>query len=461
MNSKIKTLAADTAIFAIGSVGSKLILFFLVPLYTNVLTAEQFGSADLLISIGQLIMPFASLVIADAVLRFGLSRNEKTEDVLLSAFIVLLGGCVLCIVTTPLLGLYSAIQGYEWHLFWYVLFFMFSNVELTYLKATNRNKLYVTLSIFQTLLIATLNVVLLVVLNFGVDGYLLSNIFALALVDIVAFFAGRFPTALRNSSFDSFLLRRMLAYSAPLVLNNVSWWVIHSADKVLVEWALGAVALGLFTAASKIPSLINTLVSIFQQAWGISSIREIESTNDSAYYSKVFLAYGMLCLGACIALVTVIKPFMALYVGSDYFEAWRFVPFLLVSAALSGIASFFGQMYGALKKSVNSMISTLVAALVNVGICFALLDACGIWSAVFGTLASYATLAAIRIFDVLRFVKFDVHLRRCLPCLFIALAQAACVCLDLFGVFASVIAVVTFAFINRDLIGKVFHHAIR
>ena len=74
---KYKRLISDTVIFAIGNLGSKIILFFMVPLYTNYLSAEEYGTSDLVFTIAQLLMPFVSLVIFDAVLRFGLSKNAK------------------------------------------------------------------------------------------------------------------------------------------------------------------------------------------------------------------------------------------------------------------------------------------------------------------------------------------------------------------------------------------------
>lgn len=63
MNNKYNKLVKDTLIFALGSIGSKFILFFLVPLYTNCLTTEQYGIADLVFTIAQIFIPIISLVI--------------------------------------------------------------------------------------------------------------------------------------------------------------------------------------------------------------------------------------------------------------------------------------------------------------------------------------------------------------------------------------------------------------
>ena len=46
MNSKYKILASNTVIFAVGNILVKLISFFLMPLYTSILTTEQYGVAE-------------------------------------------------------------------------------------------------------------------------------------------------------------------------------------------------------------------------------------------------------------------------------------------------------------------------------------------------------------------------------------------------------------------------------
>ena len=101
---KYIVLLKDTFIFALGSVGSKVILFFLVPLYTNYLTTEEYGLADLVFSLAQLIIPVTSIVIFDAVLRFGLSKDEVKENVLLVGLFVCFIGSITLLCFLPLLN---------------------------------------------------------------------------------------------------------------------------------------------------------------------------------------------------------------------------------------------------------------------------------------------------------------------------------------------------------------------
>ena len=67
---KVKTLLKDTAIFALGSIGSKVIMFFLVPFYSYYLSTEEWGVSDLVYSAAQVAIPIVTIVIFDSVIRF-------------------------------------------------------------------------------------------------------------------------------------------------------------------------------------------------------------------------------------------------------------------------------------------------------------------------------------------------------------------------------------------------------
>ena len=77
MRNKVKKLIKDFFIFALGSLGSKVILFLLVPLYTSFLSTEEYGIADLIFTLTQVLVPIVSLSIWQGVIRFGLSKNQK------------------------------------------------------------------------------------------------------------------------------------------------------------------------------------------------------------------------------------------------------------------------------------------------------------------------------------------------------------------------------------------------
>ena len=452
MASRYKTLLKDTLIFGLGNLGTKLILFLMVPLYTNYMSEAEYGIADLVFTIAQLMAPFISVVIFDAVIRFGLSSYEKKEDVLLVGVVVWGASVVLGLILTPVIGLYKAMAEWKWYLYAYVIFNIADSIGYCYLKAKGKNKTYALLSVIQTGMMASLNVFFLVYRSMGIRGYLMAYIISESVVDVCLFFAADVSSDLKKARFDRELFRKMVLFSSPLILNNVSWWVIQSSDKVMVEAMVSAVALGIYTAAAKIPALINVMVTIFQQAWGISAVREFESTNDRGYYSTVFRYLFLFISGACIVFVAIMKVFMSHYVGKAFLDAWHYVPLLLVSAVFAGIAGYFGSMYSAIKKSVNNMLSTATAAVVNIAVNWIFIPVLGIWGAAIGTLVAYITIAFVRLFDVKRFVTIDVQWRTFLPTMAILIVQAVFVSLDYHIYLVSVLAAAAYLAVNfRDM----------
>lgn len=452
MEQKYKNLAKDTLVFSIGKFGSRLVLFFLVPLYTNYLTKDQYGTADLVFTISQLLTPLFSVVIFDSVIRFGLVKGIKKENVLYNAFLVLAVCVVLSVLSTPLFRFYRGVSDWRGYLPLLIVSATAMDIEMNYLKVIGKNLAYSFISIIQAVVLAGSNIICLVFLKMGVDGYLLSTSLSYFSGVLLAFFVGRLYREIRNASFDKKLLRQMMLFSAPLILNNISWWVIQSSDKLMLEMIISASALGLYTAATKIPSLINVVISIFQQAWGISSIKEIESTNDTSFYSSVFKFFSTAIWTCCILLNCIIKPFMFFYVGAEFRTAWRFAPLLIASAGFSGISSFFGAMNSALKKSINNMITSVVAAIVNILVNLIMIHFVGIWGAIIGTIISYVLVAYLRIYYCLGIIKIDLGLRKFFLNSIYILIQAILISVGVNAIAVSLAVVVLFGVTNYQVI---------
>lgn len=448
MNDKLKGLFKDTLIFAFGSLGSKLILFFMVPLYTNCMTQAEYGIAEFVFTISNLLIPIMSVSVWEGVIRMGLKTGAKKENVLFNSLSVFSASSAVILIITPLWGLYSDISPWKMYLSLYAIFYILNQIELNYLKIKDKNKLFSVSSILQTAVLAVMNVILLVKFDLGVKGYLLSNVVAVLAADIFIFFVGKLYKDLKVSRFDKDLLKQMLAYSGPLVINNISWWIIHSSDKIMLQAMRSNAELGLYTAASKIPSLINVFVTIFTQAWGISSIKEMESSNDSKYYSQVFNIYSTFLIACMIFLTTIMKPFMHIYVGEEFFEAWRFVPLLLLAAIFQAFSSYFGALLGALQKSIKTMTTTLVGGIVNIAVNYVLIKYIGIWGAVIGTLTAFVVVTVQRKIIITKCIPLTNSWIRFTVNVLICLAHALLVSLGSHIVIPSVIAIAAFIIIN-------------
>ena len=92
---RYKKLLSNTMIFAIGTFGSKMLVFLLMPLYTRVLSQSQYGTVDLIVQASNLLIPIASIGINNSIIRFGLERNINKKGVMTVGLLTILSGFLI------------------------------------------------------------------------------------------------------------------------------------------------------------------------------------------------------------------------------------------------------------------------------------------------------------------------------------------------------------------------------
>lgn len=95
-------LMKNTIIFTLGNFGSKLISFFLIPLYTNVLTTTEYGVVDLVVTVGTVAVPVLTLNISESVMRFALDKDADKQKITQIGTGVLLIGMLVGLFIFPI-----------------------------------------------------------------------------------------------------------------------------------------------------------------------------------------------------------------------------------------------------------------------------------------------------------------------------------------------------------------------
>ena len=77
---RYKKLLSNTVLFAVGTFSSKALVFLLMPLYTAVLSTQEYGTVDLIMQAGNLLLPLVSVGIINSIVRFGLDASVFQFD---------------------------------------------------------------------------------------------------------------------------------------------------------------------------------------------------------------------------------------------------------------------------------------------------------------------------------------------------------------------------------------------
>lgn len=410
--SNYKKLSKNIVLMVIGQFSSKLLSFILVPLYTYILSTEEYGTFDLITTTVTLLTPALTLVIFEGVMRFCLDENYNKNEVLtigllftaIGSFLVLLGYPVFCLVPTL-----------KNNFLWVFLFFLFNNLHnvLTqYLKAIDRVKLYSICGIISTAVTLVMNFVFLVVLKWAITGYFIANLSGCILVClIISYKINIFKLIVNPFKIEKKVYKDILGYTCPMIPNSISWWISNSSDKYMISAFASVAVLGIYSVSYKIPSVLSIVTSIFMSAWQISAVENFGTEESKAFYSDIYKSFS-----SCIILVASTLIFLSKYTAyflfqKDFFSAWKVSMILIMAFIFNSISALLGSVYTSSKKTKMLFYSTLLAAISNIALNFLLIPFYGMYGAAYATLISYVLVWIVRLIDIRKSYYFEINLK--------------------------------------------------
>lgn len=408
---KYKTLLSNTAILGIGTFGSKLLVYFLMPLYTACLSSDQFGRADLIAQTANLLIPILSISICDAVFRFTLDRARNRGPILTTGFAIIAAGALLGIPLGALLNCIPYFSGgYGYLIIGYTTAANFHTLCANYIRATGRTRLFALQGIVTTALTITLNLIFLLGLKMTVTGYVLSVVLADMAVGCGLFFGCGLWRGVDLTRFSPDFAKKMVKYSAPLIPTTIFWWITNVSDRYMIAYFCGDDVNGLYAAAFKIPTLLILVSGIFIEAWHFSAVTDRgNARQQSRFFSTVFDSFQAVMFMAGAGLTVFAKVCAILLFADSYYTAWQYMPVLLLATVFSSLVTFMGSVYLVEKKSLNSFYTSLIGAAVNLALNLALIPFWGAQGAAIATFVCYLVVFVIRAWNTQKYIRFNLH----------------------------------------------------
>lgn len=407
MNTKVKELLSNTLLFTVANLGSKLMVFLMVPLYTAVLSTDEYGIADMVQTTATMLIPILTAMIAEGVLRFCFLKEYSSNEVfsigirmtLFGAFLgTLLCICFLYIPFFKALGLYV--------LFIPVLFLSNSMVNLfhKYSRGIGNVKASATAGLISTLIVILLNLCFLLVLKIGVLGYLMA--YALGDFIAVAYMAFKNNAVKAYTSTKNQKLRKdMLKYSIPLVPNSLSWWALSSVNRyVMLAW-LGVSAVGIYSATLRIPTILTVLCDIFAQAWLLSALKDYGSDESKRFIRSMHNKYFALLIILTAIIILLSCPLAMILLSGEFYQYWWVTPYLFISVFYGALVGFLGSIFSSERKNTMQFISTMIGTIVSFIVTILFLKEYGAVVVAISTMVGYYIIWLIRRVAVNKYIN--------------------------------------------------------
>lgn len=409
---KYKNLLLNTGLFAFSQFATKLITFFLVPLYTYYMTTEQFGVTDMSSTVVALLLPLATLSASDAVLRFAIDdRQHQDRYISLGVGLIILSVIVVAALL-PLLDLpfFGGLGDYK---LLFLLCYVVSAAQYFFgllARALNELKLIPVASIVSTLVTGGLAVLLIAKMGYATEGFFWSLIIGNLCGALTFILLGRQFKHVRLifHKADVELLKKMLAYSIPMIPNALFWWIGVSINRFFITGMIGIGASGLFAAAQKIPNLLNTFSGIFQQAWQLSAFQEFKKKDISGFFATVFKLYHSGIAVVSTVIIVLAQWFASFMLQKDFYYAWPMISIMILAFYFNILNAYYGTVYTSAMKTKHLMTTTVAGAVSSVLCTWLLIPVAGIYGAGIAMVISNALVLVLRVITAKKILAFKV-----------------------------------------------------
>ena len=409
---KGKKLGKDIGLMTIGTFGSKLLTFFLVPLYTSCLSTSEYGIADLITTTISLLFPLFTVTIGEAVLRYALDKDIDRGQVFSIGVLINTVGFIVLLAFSPLWLKFDFLNEYYIFFLLYYLSYVTYQFFSYFAKGIDKVTIYTISGICQTVTTIITNVIALIVFNSGIEGYLLSFIVSNTIAALVIFIFADLRSYFNLKTIYVDLVKEMLTYSFPMIPNSISWWVSNSSDKYILKWICGATITGIYSVSYKIPTILSIFYNIFLSAWRLSAVDEFGSKNSIRFHSEVLSKlFEVLCIVAA-GIILMNKYLAKVLYANDFYQARMFVPILVIAVLVHGIGEFYGTLYTSAKQTKMLFYSSMIGALANISLNIILIPKLAGMGAAAATLISYFVILLFRAVHTRKIMKLSLDYRK-------------------------------------------------
>ena len=408
-----RDLAKNTVIIAAGKICTQFLSFFLLPLYTYLLSVEEYGIFDLLNTYVMLLVPLVTLQIEEALFRFLIDvRNDYNQKKMLVST-ALMFAIIQCVIYAVIfLVVAHFIQNeYKYFLLTNVIVYIMSNTTLQFARGLGDNLAYAFGGFITAITIISFNIIFLVIFKMGATGMFMSIFIAHSVCFLFVFFTKKIYSYISIEKVSIIKLKELLRYSIPLVPNAMSWWILNTSDRVVVSLVLGVAANGVLSIAHKFSSVYIMFYNIFNLTWIESAAVHINDDDCDEFFSNIIsIAFRIFSAGALIIIACM--PFLfPVLINEKFIDAYYQIPIFMLSAFFNIVLALYSVVYVAMKLTRELFKTTMVAGIINVVLCGLLIKNIGLYAASIASAVSYGSMMIYRYFDTKKYIDIQFSIK--------------------------------------------------
>jgi O-antigen/teichoic acid export membrane protein len=408
--SKKKAVKAGIG-YTIGNILVKGINFLTLPLFSRIMTQEQFGVYNVFLSYDSILFVVVGLALHSSVRSAHYEFRGKTDEYVSSISLIYLLNTAFFLLVVFFFGNYlSGWMGYSKTLLYLLVLFSFGGAMLSLynnrLSLDYSYKKYMCVSLVNSLGNVSLSL-LLIFTTFQKNrdiGRILGatlTLFVIAVVLLISMYRKALPRY--NKEYWRFGLK----YSLPIVPHGISQVILSQFDRIMIKSMVGDAEAGIFSLAANIQLILTVISDSVFTAWSTWFYEEIDQNHTKAIQKRatqITVLFTILAVG-----LIALSPEIIFILGGTRYELGKYVaiPMVLDAYALFLYGIIVPSEYYT-KKTQYIMFGTIAAAAINIAANLFFIGKFGFLAAAYCTLFAYICYLLFHILISRKLVKFSV-----------------------------------------------------
>ena len=376
-------------IYTLSNIVIKGMAFITTPIFTRLMSQEEYGSFSNISSWANIISIIATLCLYSSISR---AKYDYDEDIKGYMSTITILGSVFTLIIWLLIELkigfwerlFNMDRLYILSIMIYSLFTPALQTLITKHRMYNEYKNVIALT-WITLLVTTFGALgLTILMSNKLTGRVIGNYTIIAIVDVVFWLY----IVIQGKTFSLKMCKYACALSLPLLVHELSGVLLNSSDRIIINQLCGARKAALYSIAYTIAMIVTVVLSSLNQAW-VPWFFDKMQKNDRESIRNVVPKYMAGFTVGCIGLMFIGPEMILIFGGENYLEAMYVIPPICLAIEIQFVYTLYVNIEFFEKKTTYISLATAGATVINIALNYYAIPRWGYIAAAYTTVIGY------------------------------------------------------------------------
>lgn len=377
--------------FTVCNATQKGIALISTPIFTRLLTTEQYGIYTVYQSWYQIISIFATLNLFYGVFNNGMTKYTDDRRTFTSSMqglstmltLILFGIYIICpAFWNDILELSSL---YVFAMFIELLFMPAFNYWAAYERYDYKYRKLVLVTVIMAIGSPLLGVIAVINTEYKAEARVLSYVFVQVCVGLIFYIYNAWKG---KKFYHKEYWKFALVFNIPLIPHYLSSTILNQADRLMISNMIGKSEAAIYSVAYNVGTMMTIIITAINNSFTPYMYKSIKSKNFEGIKKNskiVVLIVGL----ACIVAMALGPEIIAIFASREYYDAIWVIPPVACAVYFKFLYPLFSNVEFYYEKTKFVMAASCIGAIANIILNYIFIPIYGYWAAGYTTLFCY------------------------------------------------------------------------